>query len=571
MKTWRQWSAVVAAVVLAGCVGPGREHKLALNEKIAVRNWDGAVAQLDQAQETEYGEKNSVLFWLDKATVLHDAGRYPESDALLDLAERRMDELYTRSLSRGAATFLVNDGADIYAGQVHERTLLHVLRALNYAYLGKLDDAVVEARKVSAFLTELNDRLGDQPLAYRDDGFAQYLSGLLFEDQGRADDARICYDASRSAWAGYQRAWGMPVPVLDAGAAATPTSLVVPAALTVSGGAPAGTGELVFLHYVGVAPRRETQTLQIAWGKAMAIVHESKESREDPRVKNALVAGISSDAITVAIPTFVQDPSLVAGSEIEVAGRRAQTVLVEDVTAIARSALAAALPRITAKAVARATVKFLVAKVAEKEMKKQLGDGWGALAGLAMRAGAAATEVADTRGWAALPAQFRMARVRVPEGTHAVKVSYLSAQGGPAGEEILPAVRVKAGQRTYVHVRTAGAMPVGLAAAVTTAAAVPVGGEAVAAPARVEAASPPAAAAAPAAPAADAAAQPPAPAPEAAPQAVPAPAPTDVPAPAPEVAPAAAPPPAAIPDVPLPPPPPGTTYQPRADAGPAAQ
>jgi hypothetical protein len=310
------------------------------------------------------------------------------------------------------------------------------MRALNYAYMGNVDEAVVEARKVSAFLAELNDRLGAQRLAYSDDPFAQYLSALLFEDQGRGDDARISYKLARDAYARSADQLGVPPPRFDLGEEAP------------------GSGELVFLHYAGPAPRRETVTWQIAWGHAVALVAQSKEAEGDVRVQNALAAGIMGHAITVALPIFVQDPFAVQGSEIDVAGLQRPTVVVEDVTRIAHSTLESLLPTIRIKAVTRATVKYLLARLAENEARKKGGDTWGALVGLVGQVAAAATETADTRCWAAIPAQIRMARVRLPPGVHAVKVRYLGAGGSPAGEETLPRVEVAAGKRTYIHVRT---------------------------------------------------------------------------------------------------------------------
>jgi hypothetical protein len=533
-------------VLAGGCAGPTRAHKIDLNDKIAARDYEAAAAQVEAAKESEYGNTNAVLYWLDKAAVLHDAGKYEEGDQLLDLAERKMDELYTQSVSRGAATFLLNDGADFYAGQVHERTLLHVLRALNYAYLGKTDDAVVEARKVSAFLGELNDKLGENALVYRDDGFAQYLCALLFEDQGRRDDARIAFETARAAYESHEKALGVPAPRLEVAsgrAASRPVeSPIIPANLAVAAGSEPE-GELVFLHYAGNGPRRESQTIQVAWGDALAIVKESQESQEDPRVGNAIRAGITANSITVALPVFVQDPYLVAGSEIEVGGARVRTTMVEDVTAIARSALATALPRIQAKALTRATIKFLVAKIVEEEAKKRLGSGWGALMGVAMRAGAAATEIADTRGWSTLPAQFRMARVRLPAGTYPVTVHYLSENGLPAGDELIPGVTIRPGRRAYIHVRTAGFAP--QTSSVVTAPAPVLAPESAPVPAPESAPSSPP----PTAPPAPAAA--PVPSVETASQTSVAP---QGRAPAAGVTPA-------VLDIPLPPPPPGTTLR----------
>ena len=146
--------------------------------------------------------------WLDLAVVLHEGGNYRESDLALDRAEQRLDALYTQSISKGAATFFVNDTTDDYRGDPHERALLHILRALNYAYAGQTGEAVVESRKVSAFLAELSSSVGSG-YAYRDDAFAQVLSALLFEDAGRADDARISYQAAHAAWpARGLRRWG---------------------------------------------------------------------------------------------------------------------------------------------------------------------------------------------------------------------------------------------------------------------------------------------------------------------------------------------------------------------------
>jgi hypothetical protein len=53
-----------------------------------------------------------------------------------------------------------------------------------------------------------------------------------------------------------------------------------------------------------------------------------------------------------------------------------------------------------------------------------------------------------------LPAQIRMARVRVPAGTQLVGVRYTNAAGEFTNAEKVT-VQVAAGRRTYVHVRTA--------------------------------------------------------------------------------------------------------------------
>ncbi|GEJ56883.1 hypothetical protein [Anaeromyxobacter diazotrophicus] len=434
-KRWSGACLAWAALVVVACAGPSRAHKLELNAKIAAKDWAGAEAQLEAGKDSQYGDNNSVLFWLDKAAVLHDAGRFQESDALLDLAEQKLDALYTQSISRAAGTFFVNDNTDEYRGEPHERALLHVLRALNYAYQDQNEGAVVEARKVSEFLTELGDKLGAKDV-YRGDAFAEYLAALLFEDGGRADDARISIASAREHYGWYTERYGTPEPILDPGV-----------------GTP-GDGELVLLHYNGVAPRRVSQTIQVAWNDAMAVVNASAQDEDNAEAKNALVAGVSADAVTVAFPAQIQDPFRVRASEIEVDGVKARTVLMEDIAAISTKALEDRNAAIRARAVARATLKFIAAKVAEETTKQQLGQGWGMLAGMVARAASAATEVADTRCWGTLPAEIRMARLRLPAGHHLVNVSYLDENGAVVGVETLE-VDTKPGKRTWAHVRSA--------------------------------------------------------------------------------------------------------------------
>ena len=335
MARTRTWWAACAALLGAACAGPSAQHKLSLNSRIASRDWAGAVGQLERAKASEYASRDEVLYWLDVAAVLHDAGKWRESDKALDQAEQRLEALYTQSISKGAATFFVNDTTDDYRGEPHERSLLHILRALNYAYAGASDEAVVESRKVTTFLTELGTTVGSR-YTYRDDAFAQYLSALLFEDAGHPDDARISYQAAHTAYQAYAAAYGTQEP----GWKLPPMHQ--------------GEGEIVFLHYVGVAPRRSSQTIQVAWNDAIAAINATSGDDEDAKkAQNAIVAGLSANAITVAFPEQIQDPFLIQGSEIEVAGKLAPTVVVEDISAIAARALDDRMGIIRSRAIAR--------------------------------------------------------------------------------------------------------------------------------------------------------------------------------------------------------------------------
>jgi hypothetical protein len=435
------------ALGLSACGGPSVRNKKAVNGYIAGEKYPEAETYLELIKNVEYGPRNAVLYHLDLGTIQHHEGKFRESDGNFDAAERRMDELYTKSVTKATGMLVLNDNTADYAGEPYERVLLNVFRALNYVFLGKKAEALVESRKVERFLQELRDTVGARGV-YSDDAFARYLDSLLYADEGKNDDSRISLDAARATYSEYAGRYGTPTPGLQGPDLA------------------GGQGELVFLHYNGVAPRKVTRTFQVAWNEAVPIVRQSNDAEAtDARVRNALNAGIMGHAITVAFPAYVQDPYDIVASEVWIDGRRAgSTVLVEDITAIAAKTLSDRMALIKTRAIARAAVKFILAETASraaaKECEKKMGSDFAvqlckAAAAALAHGTAAATEVADVRSWSALPAQIRMARVAAASGRHQVSVRFVNAAGAVVKTKDFSDVQFVPGGRTYLAFRTA--------------------------------------------------------------------------------------------------------------------
>jgi hypothetical protein len=405
------------AALAAACAPPSLAYRQYVGNLVADRSYDAALRAIDEGKDDKYGDKDRVLYWLDRGAVLQSKRSYQESDADLDRAELRIEELYTKSLSQAAGTVLVNDVTQDYAGEPHERALLYLFRALNYAYQQKVDDAVVEARKVTSFLDGHGERV--QMKTYREDGFAHLLSAMLFEDAGRMDDARISRAAAEKAYARYARDYRVPAPTFG----------LAPRA--------AGEGELVLLHYNGKAPLRTSKQTSVPVGHKQTVREMQKSGDDDAQAQ-----------LPIALPTILEQAYGIRGSAVAAAGRTAQSALVEPIGAICERALEDELPAIQARAVARATGKGGAYSAAEAAGTSKVLT-HGGLSALG------AMEHADTRAWSTLPAEIRMARLALPAGVHDVTVSYRDAAGNVTGEETLHGVQVAAGYRTYVHVRTA--------------------------------------------------------------------------------------------------------------------
>ena len=90
---------------------------------------------LDQLEKPN-GKTNMLLYRLERGLIFHYQGLYAQSNAEFERAERLIDRLYTRSVSREAAAFLTNDAIVAYRGEEFERVFIHYFRALNYERLG---------------------------------------------------------------------------------------------------------------------------------------------------------------------------------------------------------------------------------------------------------------------------------------------------------------------------------------------------------------------------------------------------------------------------------------------------
>ena len=127
------------------------------------------------------------------------------------------DELYTKSLGRGAASMLLNDNILEYSGEDYEDVYLNVFKALNYVELDEFDDAFVEIRKINEKLSLLEQKYRKMAKQYNtskdkkknfesgtnkfhNSALGRYLSMLLYRAEGKMDDARIDKEKIDEAW-----------------------------------------------------------------------------------------------------------------------------------------------------------------------------------------------------------------------------------------------------------------------------------------------------------------------------------------------------------------------------------
>lgn len=396
-----------------------------------------------EKNKDRYGDRNRLLYYLDRGFLLHLSGRFEESNRLFEEAEDEIDRLYTQSLSTHAGAMLTNDNLLPYGGEDFETVLIHLFSALNYAALNRWDDALVEARQVDARLNLLNDRYAEKNV-YKEDPFARYLSGILYEARGERNDAFISYRKALEGFQSYTKHYQTPIP------SRLGIDLIRSAGLL---GLSEEEGEYRARFPQSVSPAAERPP--DLWGEAVVVTYEGRSPVKEDTFIDAAVPDGSGGAflVRVALPRFVPRPSRVGF--VEVTFRQNETVvkqrsdLMEDITAIARKDLEDRIARISSKAIARAATKYLAARTTKREAKKRGGEGAEALAGLLTNIYSIATEQSDKRSWQTLPGKIRLARVSLPAGEWEGRVAYYSAQGELIEERRLPPATIEKGKKRF--------------------------------------------------------------------------------------------------------------------------
>ncbi len=430
-----RWLTLLTVILCcSACGAPSLRHKKEINQLLAAEDFAAAEQKLEAAKDKEYKQRDALLYYLDTGTVLHDEYQAAQSDERFALAQARIDELFTQSLTAHAGQYLINDLTVPYMPAPYEQALTYYYRAMNFLDRGDVPGALVEANKAVFYLDrQPSQENGAAP-------FVQYFASLVFESAGKRDDARI---ARTRALEGYSQLAGTEKEhsFLSAG---TPPA--------------AQWGEVVLVHANGVLPLKVSQTIQVAWGDVLFWAQTLQEGKDaDPALQNAIMAGFMGNAITLAYPVLLPQPYRIKASEAVTAdGQIYSTYLLGDLAGAAQMDLEKNKPAVLLRMALRAAAKQ-VAAVQTRHAVAQASDNdsAGDLAGMFISLLGALTEKADTRQWFTLPAQLRLVRFYVPAGEQNIVLRFKDGFGNIIGEHTFENVPVRPGGRVYLHYRTA--------------------------------------------------------------------------------------------------------------------
>lgn len=416
-------AAILLAVLPAACATHG-ERFGPIEGALTASGPEAALARLDQHSRTA----NSVpLYLLEEGMLLHMAGEYEQSNTHLAEARDRMDALDPFSFSESVASVTIGEGLRSYVGPPFERITLHVVRAFNFIALDDWDGARVEALQIDR---RLNAMRGSG--FYRDDPFARYVSGIIFEQLGERSDALIAYRKAYETYVAQQRTTGVAPPRPLRAALLRLTAVlgeheefayyqarfgIDPDAGVVSAG---DVGHVVVFLGNGLAPRKR----------------EAAINAQHPQ---------TGRLYRVAVPRYGSRRTALTGAALEIPGQgEVESETAYSLDRVARETLDERMPGIIARAAVRAAAKDRMVDQAHAEDP---------LAGFLVNIATFGTERADDRAWTTLPGEYMVLEKAVEPGRHDLHLRLRGSHGRIWTGEI-PAVKVGAGERRFLFARS---------------------------------------------------------------------------------------------------------------------
>ncbi len=464
-------SIFVSQALLTGC-GPSVNRYVLIEQSLVAGDPKRADAIVEQA-EKDYGTKSRLLYAMDRGMTLQLSGQYQQSSAVLEQAEDEVERLYTRTIRSETAAFLTNDNALPYEGDAYEHVMINVIKALNYVAQGQLQEALVEARRIDHRLNVLSDKVKDAS-GYRNDGFARYLSGILYEATGDLNNAFIAYRNAFEAYAAMRGWLRTPYPpslrndlLRTAEALHLSTEFegyrqAFPDVVWQPVSAQQQLAQVVLISYNGRAPRKVDRyfDLPISLDALQLVLLNrgfSQSSHQRNRAADSVLYGLNGRVVRIALPRLVPQKTQVPFESMTLTDATGNPItvrseLAHNVTALAEKSLSDRMPAITAKALARAATKFALAEGATRGAQQAAGKDaapWvGLVVGLLTKGLAVASEEADKRSWQTLPDEIHVARAWVPAGEYRISIRP-SGQGITAGREGQP-LNIAPGQTTFI-------------------------------------------------------------------------------------------------------------------------
>lgn len=434
---------VVTGLVLSACssIVTKTEFYYPVLTNLSNGNYGDAATQIKQAElEGEYADKDRVLLYLDKGIIFHYQGEYEKSNEEFDKAEWAMEELFTKSISKGAASLLLNDNALDYSGEVYEDLYINVFKSLNYIHLNNFDAAYVEIKKVNDKLNLLDTKyekyvsslekseskkaeIKVEDLEYYNNVLANYLSALIFRTEGEYDNRRISLDKLYQAWNTYKDVYNYKKPGFLRDSSTAPPATI-----------------LNIIAFTGQAPFKKAVGARITTFDDFVTVSDPTNYRVNAIPFPGIKYGWN---FKFEFPELVEEGTEVYDIEVYIDSTYyGRLELLENMANVARKTFETQKSITFFKTITRAVLKGIGASSLGREITNNKDDLLSNIIVALTNAAVDATENADLRSWRTMPSYCFATQIPLEKGSYRIELRFIGEDGSVIKSELIENFRI---------------------------------------------------------------------------------------------------------------------------------
>jgi uncharacterized protein len=430
------------------------------HQDLANGNYSKANTEIEKIGLLKAG-RNRILYLMEKGRTLHLMQQYDSSNFYLNQADLAIEDS-RRSVGNVLATELLNPMHARYRPEDFETFMLYYYKALNYCYLGDMESALVEVRRITLQSNRQEDKYNNKEGRYNGDAFAMILQGMIYEKANDINNAFIAYRNAADIFISNNGSYyGVDMPLqLKKDVLRTAYLMGFTSEqeryqklfdLTYTPAAKPEGGEAVIFWESGMAPVKDQQTIQfnIIANGGNYFFRDNSGFYNYPF--DNTIAGYSSNLrlsdiqmFAVALPKYVPQPMTFSAGNIALSGESYSFEKAENVAKVAEVTLQQRFGRELATALSRMALKKLteIAVTPKKEEKKDKTDKEKRdetareLLALGLKIFNRATEKADTRNWQSLPANIFYTRIPLQPGVNTLTVN-MQGQGGQQKQQLI--------------------------------------------------------------------------------------------------------------------------------------
>ena len=409
-------------------------------EQVLNNQYDKAYMAIDQ-NKLLLRKRNRLLYLFEKGKMAHLLKQYDSSNLYFNEADLFIEDARTTAGDIAVGT-LLNPMMETYKGEDFEKFMVHYYKSLNYLGLGKTEDAMVEARRISLRNYAQQDKAGINTNRYSDDALALILQGIIYEQSGDINNAFISYRnaadvflKNKGEWYGVSLPYQLKQDVLRTAAANGFTedvqhySSLLNTTLQPSAKAPGG--ELVLFWENGLAPVKQEQNFFFALTKdglgnfnftdASGSVNVPFVFDNNFNQDNIKLADLRS--LRVAFPKYLEQPLAYTQGTVSVNNVQYTFEQAENINDLAFATLKERFLKDMSKALSRIAIKKIAEAAARPKKDDKNKDEKEALAS-AIQLFSLMSEKADTRNWQTLPHTILYTRIPLQAGTNQITVNF---------------------------------------------------------------------------------------------------------------------------------------------------